>query len=61
MSREVVLVYGPRPGRPGEGGRFMLEVCSYGHVPGEWITPLALPAEVGSSRSGDEGITGAEA
>lgn len=40
LSREVVLVHGPRPGRPGESGRFMLEVCRYGHVDGEWITPL---------------------
>jgi hypothetical protein len=41
LSREVVLVEGPRPGRPGESGRFLLEVCSYGHVDGEWLTPLA--------------------
>jgi hypothetical protein len=40
MSREVVLVDGPRPGRPGESGRFLMEVCRYGHVDGEWITPL---------------------
>jgi hypothetical protein len=40
LSREVVVVYGPRPGRPGEAGRFLLEICAYGHVDGEWITPL---------------------
>jgi hypothetical protein len=40
LRREVVLVDGPRPGRPGESGRFILEVCSYGHVPGEWVTAL---------------------
>jgi hypothetical protein len=40
MSREIVLVDGPRPGRPGESGRFMLEVCRYGHVDGWWLTPL---------------------
>jgi hypothetical protein len=40
LAREVVLVDGPRPGRPGESGRFMLEVCSYGHVDGWWVTPL---------------------
>jgi hypothetical protein len=40
MSREVVLVYGPRPKRPGESGQFMIEVCAYGHVDGWWLTPL---------------------
>jgi hypothetical protein len=40
LAREVVLVHGPRPGRPGESGRFMLEVCRYGHVDGWWLTPL---------------------
>ena len=40
LRREVVLVDGPRPGRPGESGRFMMEVCRYGHVDGEWLTSL---------------------
>jgi hypothetical protein len=40
LSREVVLVHGPRPGRPGESGRFVMEVCRYGHVDGEWVTPF---------------------
>jgi hypothetical protein len=40
LAREVVLVDGPRPGRPGESGRFVMEVCRYGHVDGWWITPL---------------------
>jgi hypothetical protein len=40
MSREVVLVHGPRPGRPGETGRFMMEVACYGDRPDAWLTPL---------------------
>jgi hypothetical protein len=40
LAREVVLVDGPRPGRPGESGRFVMEIARYGHVPGEWLTPL---------------------
>jgi hypothetical protein len=48
LSREVVSVHGPRPGRPGESGRFMIEICGYGHVDGWWITPLALPPGRGS-------------
>ena len=43
MSREVVLVHGPRPGRPAESSRFVLEVCRFGHVDGWWLTTLALP------------------
>ena len=40
MSREVVFVHGPRPGRPGESSRFVMEVCGYGHANGWWLTPL---------------------
>jgi hypothetical protein len=40
LAREVVLVEGPRPGRPGESGRFVMEICRYGHVDGWWLTPL---------------------
>jgi hypothetical protein len=40
LRREVVLVDGPRPGQPGLSGRFMLEVCRYGHVDGSFLTPL---------------------
>ena len=40
LAREVVLVEGPRPGRPGENGRFVMEICRYGHVDGWWLTPL---------------------
>jgi hypothetical protein len=53
MSREVLLVYGPRPGRPGESGRFIMEIASYGHVDGWSITPLALPVASGRP-PGDE-------
>jgi hypothetical protein len=40
LSREVVTVDGPRPGQPGLSGRFMMEIASYGHVDGEWLTAL---------------------
>jgi hypothetical protein len=39
-SWEVLLVQGPLPGRPGECGRFMLEVACYGDLPDAWLTPL---------------------
>jgi hypothetical protein len=69
LAREVVLVDGPRPGRPGESGRFMLEVCSYGHVdgwrgyaarltrgghrPGRWVTVGSSLGHVGEARMDD--------
>jgi hypothetical protein len=31
-------VSGPLPGHPGERGEFIMEVATYGHRPGWWIT-----------------------
>jgi hypothetical protein len=39
-ERYVIRAAGPLPGRPGEDGRFLLEICSYGHLDGWWIIPL---------------------
>jgi hypothetical protein len=39
-ERYVVHVDGPLPGKPGQGGRFMMELCAYGHLEGWWIIPL---------------------
>jgi hypothetical protein len=38
MSWWQLEVYGPPPGRPGETGRFVMEVSSHGDRPGWWIT-----------------------
>jgi hypothetical protein len=43
-SWDVVRVFGPLPARPGESGRFLMEIASYGYPRGWWITPLALPS-----------------
>ena len=34
----LLKVCGPLPGRPAERGEFVMNVSSYGHPPGWWIT-----------------------